>query len=93
MIAGTVFREPGFALPGAELTLAPDPEANPPSKYKKQKALSDGRGEFAFRVPAAPMRYHLHVEARGYESDTKEIAIRGDERVDVSFRLAATSNH
>lgn len=93
LIAGTVFRDPGLALPGAELTLAPDPTSKPASKFKKQKALSDGRGEFALRVPAAPMRYHLHVEARGYESETKDIAIQGEERVDVSFRLAPTSKH
>src|SRR5512134_3393652 len=47
VVAGTVFREPGFALRGAEVTLAADPA---PPKFKPMKTTSDGRGEFAFRI-------------------------------------------
>src|SRR5690242_21615739 len=38
VIVGTVFRDPGFALPGAEITLVPDPERpeKSPNKPKKQ---------------------------------------------------------
>src|SRR5580698_9629398 len=47
VIAGTVFRDPGFAQPGSavSLYLKGDPKAK-----KLQEALSDARGEFAFRV-------------------------------------------
>src|SRR5579871_343544 len=40
IVAGTVFRDPGFSLPGAAVTLVP--KANP--KAKKQQAISDARG-------------------------------------------------
>src|SRR5882724_951772 len=57
LIAGTVFRESGFALPGAEVTLTPEAGEAPNAKNKKLKAISDARGEFAFRVPPLPWRY------------------------------------
>src|SRR5947209_561758 len=48
VIAGTVFRENGFSLAGAAVTLSPKDTA----KVKKMQSVSDSRGEFAFRVPA-----------------------------------------
>src|SRR4051794_19388094 len=45
VITGSVFREEGFALPGAELMIAP----GSPQGGKKQRAVSDARGEFAVR--------------------------------------------
>src|SRR5579871_4277106 len=66
VVAGTVFREPGFALPGADVTVTPHPgEGQAPFKLKKLQAISDGRGEFAFRVPPTPMRYTVRVSAKG----------------------------
>jgi hypothetical protein len=88
VIGGTVFREPGFSLPGAEIVL--EPEA--PAKQKRQKAVSDARGEFAFRVPPIAAKYRVTVTARGFRSDSKSAVTQGgEERIDVTFSLAAES--
>jgi hypothetical protein len=92
LVAGTVFREPGFALAGAEVTLVADPESGvAPAGLKKQKASTGARGEFAFRVPVAAMRYALHAQARGYTSQDKRTSIEGEQRVEVTFLLARES--
>ncbi len=90
-IAGTVFRDPGFAFAGASIVLQPDAEAGTSVKVKvkKMKAVSDSRGEFAFHVPAAPMRYKLSVSAQGYVSEERSVTISGEERQDVYFTLKA----
>ena len=85
VVAGTVFRETGFTLRGAEVRL----DAEPPAKIKPMKTLSDPRGEFAFRVPAAPMRYNVSVKAAGFRPQAKKASVSGDERVDVFFQLEA----
>lgn len=46
VVAGAVFRENGFSLPGATVTLA----MKDAPKGKKLQSVSDARGEFAFRV-------------------------------------------
>ena len=84
VVAGTVFREPGFALPGAEVTLAPE---KAPPKVKRLKAVSDARGEFAFHVPAEEARYTVVVKANGFESQEKTAAVSGEVRFDVFFQL------
>src|SRR5689334_23863138 len=50
VIAGTVFRDPGFAQPGASVVLA---LKSAPGK-KLLEVTSSPRGEFTFRVPAEP---------------------------------------
>ena len=88
LVAGTVFREPGFALPQAEITLIPNPEQDGlPVKVKKISTVSDARGEFVFRVPAASMRYTVRVTARGYHGEEKTVNVQGEERADVTFQL------
>ena len=84
VVAGTVFREPGFALPGAEVTLAPE---KAPPKSKKLKAVSDARGEFAFHVPVEDARYTVIVKANGFEAQEKTTAVSGEVRVDLFFQL------
>ena len=84
VVAGTVFRDPGFALPAAELTLAPE-KASP--KTRSIKAVSDARGEFAFHVPAEEARYTVSVKASGFESQEKSVLVTGEGRVDVFFQL------
>ena len=92
LVSGTVFREPGFALPGADVTLVPDPEpGQPAAKIKKLQAVSDARGEFAFRVPPAAMRYKVFVAAKGYNGEEKSASVQGEERVEVTFLLRAES--
>lgn len=87
LIAGTIFRDSGFALPGADVNLSPDTPPGERSKIKKQKVLSNFRGEFSFRVPALPMRYNVSAKASGYRMQVKSVSISGDERVDVSIQL------
>lgn len=86
LISGTVFREPGFALPAVDITLEPAP-AEKTSKMKKMKAVSDRRGEFVFRVPAAPMRYSLSFRAKGLAEESRFVSIQGEERQDVFVTL------
>ena len=92
LVAGTVFRDPGFALPGARVTLTPDPEPGQSTKIKKQKAVADARGEFAFRVPPQPMRYKVTVEAEGLKTQEKPAQVQAAERVDLFFSLEPVSH-
>ena len=86
-MAGTVFQEDGRLLRGAEVAVRPEPEGGSRSKLKALTAASDDRGEFAFRVPAAPMRYTVTVKAAGFKTQEKTVSISGDERVDVYFQM------
>jgi len=83
VIAGTVYRPPGFALPGAAIEITPETEG----KSKKMKSVSDARGEFAVRVPAVPMKYKVDVKSNGYVPQQQTVAIEGEQRKDLSFQL------
>ncbi len=87
VIAGTVFRDSGLALAGAEVTVESEAGAKPAGKQRKLKAASDTRGEFALRVPAAPVRYNVSVRAPGFQPQQKAVSVQGGERIDVFFRL------
>lgn len=84
VIAGTVFRDTGFLLRGAEVIVKPTPAGR---KKQEWKALSDARGEFALRVPAGPASYNLIVSASGYRSQEKTVTLAGEERVEFSFQM------
>ena len=88
VIAGTVFRDPGFALPGAEVTLS---VTTPPAGVKapkKKKLFSDVRGEFAFYVPPVRAEYVVEATAPGYEPERKPAVVQGGaERLDLYFTL------
>lgn len=89
VIAGTVFREPGFTLSGAEVVLR---VTTPPPSAKRPKSLtarSDGRGEFAFHVPAGKSEYSVSVKAEGFVGEEKPAKIESEERVDIFFTLRA----
>ena len=88
IVAGTVFREPGFALPDANvvLMLRGDPKAR-----KLQQAVTGFRGEFAFRVAPAPATYVVKASLKGFHPEEKEAAIGGEERVEVTLVLAPES--
>jgi hypothetical protein len=85
--AGTVFRNDGFSLRYAQVTIDPDPSAKPKPKIKFRRIQADGRGEFAFRVPPGPMEYTVRAKAPGFQMDEKILSISGDELVDVFFTL------
>ena len=77
VVAGAVFRENGFSLPGAAVTLA----MKEAPKGKKLQALSDARGEFAFRVAPRAATYLVRASLKGYQAAEKEAAVGGEERV------------
>jgi carboxypeptidase family protein len=88
VVSGTVFRDPGFALPNATVTLIPAPaEESPKSKIKKQETVCNSRGEFAFRLPPVSMRYTVRAAAKGYSDEEKSVEVEGEARVNVNFSL------
>ncbi len=92
IVEGTVFRDPGFAVPEAKVTL----QARGEAKSKKQEATTNYRGEFEFRVPAVQAVYVVRAAAKGYRPDEKEASITGggvpgSERVDVNLVLSPES--
>ena len=92
VLGGSVFRESGYALPGAEVTISPDPQPGQvPFKIQNPRAISDNRGEFAFRVPTTAMRYLVKVKAKGFEPLQKSADVEGEVRVDVTLILPAVS--
>ncbi|MBI5280939.1 MAG: carboxypeptidase regulatory-like domain-containing protein [Candidatus Solibacter usitatus] len=92
VIAGTVFQEPGFALPRAEVTLAvktPPQGAKPP---RPQKMAVNGRGEFFFRVPPLKADYILTARAPGFRAEQRLAAISGGpERLEIYITLKPES--
>jgi Carboxypeptidase regulatory-like domain len=92
VVAGTVFRENGFSLPGATVTLVvKDAPGVPKSKAKKLQSVSDSRGEFAFRVPPGAATYIVRASLKGFQAIEKEASVSGEERVEVTIMLPAES--
>lgn len=87
IVAGTVFRQDGFLLPGASVTLLPKDV----SKGKKLEAVSDARGEFAFRVPARVAAYVVKAVRKGFQPAEKDASVSGEGRVEVTLILSAES--
>jgi hypothetical protein len=92
VVAGTVFRENGFSLPGATVTLAvKDVPGVPTKKMKKLQSVSGGRGEFAFRVSPGAATYVVRASLKGFQAVEKEASVSGEERVEVTLVLSAES--
>jgi hypothetical protein len=92
VVAGTVFRENGFSLPGAKVTLTvKDTPGVPKTKAKKLQSVSDSRGEFAFRVPPGAATYVVRASLKGFQAIEKEASVSGEERVEVTLMLPAES--
>lgn len=87
IIAGTVFRVPGFAVPGAQVTITPELHSSGSVKFKKEKVVCDPRGEFAVRVPPVPMKYTVDVKSEGFQPQSKAVAIEGEQRKEINFEL------
>jgi hypothetical protein len=88
VIAGTVFRDPGFALPDATVTLM---LRGDPKPKKLQQAVSTARGEFSFRVPPASATYIVKASLKGFKPEEKEAPVSGPERVEVTLTLEPES--
>lgn len=93
LVAGTVFRPPGFALPGAEVVITPAASRSGKTKFKKEKVKTDARGEFAVRLPPVPLSYSVRVEMKGFKSSEKSVSIEGEERKDLTFQLEPEENN
>jgi hypothetical protein len=92
VVAGTVFRENGFSLPGAAVTLAvKDAPGVPAKKMKKLQSVSDGRGEFAFRILPGAATYVVRASLKRFQAVEKEASVSGEERVEVTLVLPAES--
>jgi len=88
IVSGSVFQDSGFALPGADVILAPEAQSN---ETKPIQLVSDTRGEFVVRVPPGPTHYSVTVHAKGYQSQRKSVNVTDRERVEVTFRLERES--
>ncbi len=92
IVEGTVFHEPGLALPDAKVVL----QLRDQAKSKKQEAVTNYRGEFQFRVPATAAVYVVKATMKGFHPDQKDAAIAGgaaagQERVTINLVLAPES--
>jgi len=88
VVAGTVFRDPGLALSGANVVLM---RKGDPKAKKLQEAISNYRGEFAFQVPATEAAYIVRASLKGFHSEEKEALITADERIEVTLVLVPES--
>jgi len=84
LLSGTVFHPQGLSLPGAKVTAYPTDGGK-----DKWEGTTDGRGEFALRVPATTdgVSYRLRAEAKGMESQEKELTAYEGQRTTANFRL------
>lgn len=87
IIAGTVFRDPGFAFPRVEVTLTPVTLPPGVKKLKPMKTATDVRGEYSFRLPAGAARYKVEASAPGFAAEQREVDIAASERIDVYLTL------
>lgn len=87
LIAGTVYRPPGFAFPGAAVTLTPEQPSANGVKLKKASAITDARGEWALRVPPVPAQWRVDVKVDKYRPEQRSVSIIGEQRVDLSIIL------
>jgi len=85
VIAGTVFRDPGFALAGVEVELVE--VRTDGKKPKSQKFVTDARGEFSFYLPPKEQKYKVKAAAKGLQPEEKETTATPGARMDVFFTL------
>ena len=83
LVAGTVFHASGGSLRGVKVTVFN--EARP---KKKLRGVTDGRGEFAIRVPSGEAHYVVQAATKGFESAEKKVQTYGMEKVSVNFMLS-----
>lgn len=88
VIAGTVFRDPGFALPDADVALT---RKDDPKAKKLQRAVTTYRGEFAFEVPPAEAVYIISASRKGFKTAQAEAMVAGEGRIEVTISLSPES--
>ena len=82
-----MYRDPGFALPGATVLVTPEAGERNGVKFKKLETSANNRGEFAVRVPAVPMGYRVDVKINGFQAQSQTVQIEGEQRKELSFVL------
>ena len=87
MIAGTVYRPPGFAMPGAEVIITPEATESGGGKVKKVETVTDARGEWVVRVPPVPAKWRVDVKIKGYRPEQRSVSVTGEQRIDLSIIL------
>ena len=87
IVAGTVFRDPGFAQAGASVVLA---LKSAPTR-KLQQQISSPRGEFSFRVPPGPQTYLVTATLKGFQTAREEIEIQDQEQNNATLLLVPES--
>jgi hypothetical protein len=87
LVSGTIFRDPGFALSNATVTLTPDQPRDASTKIKKLQTVSNSRGEFVFHIPPINMHYIVRAVANGYHEEEKSVEVQGETRVEVTLSL------
>ena len=68
VIAGTVFRDPGYVLPEATVTLV---RRDDPKHKKLAEMGTNLRGEFVIHVPATPDVYVVKASRKGFGAEEK----------------------
>ena len=86
-LAGTVFRDPGFAQPGALVVVSLKSAPDKPI----QKLMTDRRGDFAFRVPPGPASYYLTATLKGFKRARDSFDISGEEQINATLLLIPES--
>ncbi len=87
IVAGTVFRDPGFAQAGASVILS----LKSAPKKKLQEQISSPRGEFSFHVSPGPNTYLLTASLKGFQTAQKEVEIQGEEQISATLLLIPES--
>jgi uncharacterized membrane protein len=83
VIRGAIFRDPGYTLPNATVTIE---RIDGVKKFKQETTSHDG-GEFAFRLKAEKAKYRVTATAKGYQPASIEVEIDGDEARNVGLTL------
>lgn len=86
VLRGAVFNERGFSLPNAKVEI----ENSGGEKYKKDY-ITNGAGEFAFRLPENGGQFNVTASAKGFESETKTVDISSGEARNLAFSLKAST--
>jgi hypothetical protein len=87
ILAGTVFRDPGFAQSGATVVLS----AKSAPERKLQQQVSDARGEFSFHVPPGPQTYIVTATLKGFKLASQELEIAATEQINATLLLVPES--
>ncbi len=90
LLSGTAFQPSGLSFPGVEIT-ARLKEGDGKDLWR---AITDGRGEYALRVPATVegVQYRLVAEVKGLPAMEREVWAYEAQRTSANFRFRPPEN-